>query len=66
MAHQYPDKKIFELSGQTCPVCANMYRTSLTDLAYTVEHLDSFERIVVHKDIKVDARVALERMLEVY
>jgi quinolinate synthase len=66
MAHKYPDKKIFELSGQTCPVCANMYRTSLTDLAYTVEHLDSFERIAVHKDIKADARVALERMLEVY
>ena len=29
------DKKIFELSGQTCPVCANMYRTTLNDLVYT-------------------------------
>jgi len=66
MAHQYPDKTIFELSGQTCPVCANMYRTTLADLANTVEHLDSFERIMVPENIKEDARIALNRMLEVY
>ncbi|MFH1699850.1 MAG: quinolinate synthase NadA [Candidatus Zixiibacteriota bacterium] len=66
MAHTYPDKKIFELSGQKCPVCANMYRTTLADLANTVENLDSFDRIVVPEDIKVEARIALNRMLEVY
>lgn len=66
LAHAYPDKTIFELSGQTCPVCANMYRTTLADLANTVENLDQFDRIVVARDIKKDARLALNRMLEVH
>ncbi|MEE9442457.1 MAG: quinolinate synthase NadA [candidate division Zixibacteria bacterium] len=66
MAHTYPNKKIFELSGQKCPVCANMYRTTLADLANTIENLDSFDRIVVPEDIKSEARIALKRMLEVY
>jgi quinolinate synthase len=43
-----------------------MYRTTLADLANTVEHLDSFERITVPENVKKDARIALNRMLEVY
>jgi quinolinate synthase len=66
MAHAHPDKRIFELSGQTCPVCANMYRTTMADLANTVENLDVFDRIVVREEIKADARLALNRMLEVH
>ncbi len=66
MAHKYPDKKIFELSGQICPVCANMYRTTLADLAFTVDNLDTRDRIEVEPGIKRDARLALNRMLEVY
>ena len=66
MAHAHPDKTIFELSGQTCPVCANMYRTTMADLANTVENLDVFDRIVVRDEIKADARLALNRMLEVH
>jgi quinolinate synthase len=66
MAHRYPDKKIFELSGQTCPVCANMYRTTLADLAYTVENLNTFDGITVEEDVKAEARIALNRMLEVH
>lgn len=66
MAHAHPDKRIFELSGQTCPVCANMYRTTMADLANTVENLDVFDRIVVKDEIKADARLALNRMLEVH
>ena len=66
MAHDHPDKTIFELSGSTCPVCANMYRTTLADLAHTVENLDVCDRIVVPEAIKADARVALNRMLEVH
>lgn len=65
MAHQFPDKKIFELSGMKCPVCANMYRTTMADLASTVESLDSFGRIVVPEEIKAEAGLALKRMLEV-
>jgi quinolinate synthase len=66
MAHDHPDKTIFELSGQTCPICANMYRTTMADLANTVENLDVADRIVVKDDIKADARIALNRMLEVH
>ncbi len=66
MAHKYPDKKIFELSGQICPVCANMYRTTMADLANTVENLGNFDRIVVPDDIKAEAKLALDRMLEVH
>ncbi len=66
MARTHPDKLIMELSGQTCPVCANMYRTTMADLANTVENLDAFDRIVVPDAIKADARVALNRMLDVH
>jgi quinolinate synthase len=65
MAKTYPDKKIFELSGDTCPVCANMYRTTLNDLAYTLENLDDIKPIRVTEPTKGEALVALEKMLEI-
>jgi len=65
MAHDHPDKKIFELSGQTCPVCANMYRTTLNDLAYTLENLADIKPIVVTEPKRSDARLALDKMLEI-
>lgn len=64
MAHEHPDKTIIELSGKTCPVCANMYRTTLSDLAYTLEHLDEIKPIVVPEPTRSQARIALEKMLE--
>lgn len=65
MAHTYPDKKIFELSGNTCPVCANMYRTTLNDLAYTLEHYQDIKPIRVTEPTKSEAKLALEKMLEI-
>jgi quinolinate synthase len=65
MAHEYPDKKIFELSGQTCPVCANMYRTTLNDLAYTLENFPDIKPIRVAEPVRSEAALALERMLEI-
>ncbi len=65
MAHAYPDKKIFELSGQTCPVCANMYRTTLNDLCYTLECLKDIKPITVPEPARGEARLALEKMLEI-
>jgi len=62
----YPDKNIFELSGATCPVCANMYRTTINDLAYCLENFRDIKPIQVPEKIKVNARIALERMLEVH
>jgi quinolinate synthase len=65
MALTYPDKTIIELSGQTCPVCANMYRTTLNDLAYCVEHYADIKPISVPEPTRSEALLALERMLEV-
>jgi quinolinate synthase len=65
LAITHKDKKIFELSGDSCPMCANMFRTSLADLCFTLENLEKANRIAVREDIKADAKIALERMLEV-
>jgi quinolinate synthase len=65
MAHQYPDKTIFALSGQVCPVCANMYRTTLNDLAYCLENFADLKPIRVPEPDRGEALLALEKMLEV-
>jgi quinolinate synthase len=66
MAHEYPDKKIIELSGQICPVCANMYRTTLNDLAYTLENHADIKPIKVLEPTRGEALLALEKMLEIH
>jgi quinolinate synthase len=65
LAHKFPNKNIFELSGQTCPVCANMYRTTVNDLAYCLENFEDLKPIKVSDKVKANARIALERMLKV-
>jgi len=67
LADEYPDKTILELSGQNCPLCVNMFRTSLEDLAVCLEKLGSgthSEEIFVPDMIARDAKLALDRMLE--
>jgi quinolinate synthase len=65
MAHEHPDKTIFELSGQTCPVCANMYRTTLNDLAFTLENHADLKPIKVPEPARGEALLALQKMLEI-
>lgn len=65
MARYYPDKTVVQLSGQTCPVCANMYRTTLNDLVYCLENYADIKPIRVAEPDRSDARLALERMLEI-
>jgi len=65
LAHENPDKKILELSGQTCAMCVNMYRTTLNDLAWCLENYQDIEPLRVRDEIKSDARIALARMLEI-
>lgn len=65
MAKEYPDKTIFALSGKTCPVCANMYRTTLNDLAFTLENIQDIKPIKVQEPQKSEALLALQRMLEI-
>ncbi len=65
LSHQYRDRMILELAGQTCAMCVNMYRTTLADLAYTLDHVDTLRPLSVDEDVAVHARVALERMLAI-
>jgi quinolinate synthase len=65
LAHQYPDRTVLELAGQTCAMCVNMYRTTLADLAYTLDNLETLKPMSVLNEVKSDARVALERMLAI-
>jgi quinolinate synthase len=66
LAHFHPELKILELSGQTCPVCANMYRTTVNDLAFCIENYPEINPITVPDDTRSDALIALKRMLEVH
>jgi quinolinate synthase len=65
LAEIHGDKSIFELSDDTCPICSNMFRTTLADLCYTVENLDKAQNIIIEDNIKDDARIGLERMLDI-
>ncbi len=60
-----PDKKVIGLAGDLCAMCSNMFRTSLNDLCFTLENPEMAELIKVPEEIAGDARIALERMLEV-
>ena len=67
LADEHPDKSIFALSGQNCPLCVNMFRTSLDDLANCLEMLSPSphdKEIFVRPEIARDAKLALDRMLE--
>ena len=64
LAKENPDKTILELSGQNCPLCSNMFRTTLGDVAYCLDHLGEGNIVHVADDVKQDALVALKRMLE--
>jgi len=65
MAEQYPDKTILQLSGDICPVCANMYRTTINDLAYCLDHYADIKPIKVPDSDRADALLSLQRMLEI-
>jgi quinolinate synthase len=64
LADDYPDKTVIELSGQSCSLCINMFRTTLADLAYTLDCLGQTNEILVDRSTQSSARLALERMLE--
>ena len=65
---EHPDKRVVPLSKDACPMCMNMFRTTLNDLAYTLDHLEAPEGpgnlVEVPEAIKADARLALQWMLE--
>ena len=67
LAHENPDKTVFCLDPVVCP-CSTMYRVHPAYLAWTVESLAEgrvVNRIAVPDEIKRNAKLALDRMLEI-
>ena len=60
LAKENTDKKVVPLARSLCP---NMFKTSLSELCYTLEELPGVNEISVPEFIADDARVALKRML---
>ncbi|MCP4719598.1 MAG: quinolinate synthase NadA [Desulfobacteraceae bacterium] len=57
---EYPDKKILPLLDSFCP---NMYKINLKNLLLCLENIGRINIVTVEKDIKQDAFIALENML---
>ena len=68
LAAQYPDKTVFCLDPVVCP-CSTMYRIHPAYLAWALENIEQgniVNRITVNEDTARDAKIALQRMLEVH
>jgi len=64
MALAYPDKTIVPLSGEKNPICFNMYRTNLNNLAYCLENYEAMPPVTVEASARMEALSALEKMLK--
>ena len=62
LAREHPDKNIFELARSLCP---NMFRIDLPKLLWTLDGIGRVNRVYVDPETKGQARLALERMLEI-
>jgi len=60
LARQNLGKRIKPLVRSLCP---NMFRTSLADLLWTLERIGEVNEVTVPASIKMEARIALDRML---
>ncbi len=60
LATEYPDRMITKLHRS---LCLTMYQITLGRLLYTLENLETFERVQVSTDVQRYAKVALDRML---
>lgn len=60
LAMENPKKKVFELARS---LCGNMFKITIAHLLWTLENLGRLNIINVPEQIKMDARIALDRML---
>lgn len=58
---EYPDKKVLDLHRS---LCANMFKINPGNLLRTLENLGTVNLVTVPEAIRNDARLALDRMLE--
>ena len=61
LALEFPDKKVLDLHYSLCP---NMFKISPDNLLRTLEHIGQVNRVEVPEAIRADARMALDRMLD--
>jgi quinolinate synthase len=57
-----PDVRVFKLQRS---LCLTMYQINLANLSFTLEHLDTLEKVILPESVKHFAKVALDRMLAV-
>ena len=62
LAKQNPDKNIFPLARSLCP---NMYKINMYNLLWTLDNLGKINIVQVPENVKKDARLALDRMLQI-
>ena len=55
-----PDKKVLDLHYSLCP---NMFKINLKNLLWSLENIGQANVITVPESVKTDARIALDRML---
>ncbi|OGR25380.1 MAG: quinolinate synthetase [Desulfobacterales bacterium RIFOXYA12_FULL_46_15] len=60
LALEYPDKKILALKDSLCP---NMFKINLKNLHSCLENIGKTNIVNIDKDVKKDALIALENML---
>lgn len=60
LAAKYPDRMISKLHRS---LCLTMYQITMGRLLYTLENLETFERVEVPENVRHFSRVALDRML---
>lgn len=62
LAKLHQDKTILPLARSLCP---NMYKINLQNLCWTVENLDTVNHVHVPEGVALDAKIALDRMLQI-
>ena len=60
LAAQYPDRMVTKLHRS---LCLTMYQITMGRLLYTLENLETFERVEIPESVQHYAKVALDRML---
>jgi quinolinate synthase len=62
LAAQFSDRTVVPLGHSLCP---NMYRINLRNLCWTLDELGAVNEITVPEPVRSEAKVALDRMLQI-
>jgi len=62
LAYEHPEVKVVELARSLCP---NMFKINLRNLLWTLDNIGKVNIVTVPEEVKINARIALNRMLEV-